>query len=253
LVGKSIIKQFISSSKFTLENTFFKCFLVGLVLLLFVACKKKTNIDVIVFNYALNEPVPNANVVLIERKLNTFSGDYDCSEIANATTNSEGECAFDEEKLRTGSKYNYYMALSDAYGQFLSYPCGGKTSSFIKPGDSYNVILDAGAFPAYLKVQNLSLLNPSLPGDSLSLRIRNPIYQVPGQPYPFGGGGVVNSYAYHGDYSYPYPNYMLSDILTTNAGKNTVHIRKRKMGVLTTYVDTVKIYPYETKIIEINW
>ena len=32
-----------------------------------------------------------------------------------------------------------------------------------------------------------------------------------------------------------------------------MYTRKRKMGIVTTSVDTIKIYPYETKIIDVNW
>jgi hypothetical protein len=78
-----------------LENTFFKYFLVGLVLLLFVACKKKTSIDVLVFNYALNEPVANAKVALIEsNESGAFASNSSCNELTTFISDAEGKCNF---------------------------------------------------------------------------------------------------------------------------------------------------------------
>jgi hypothetical protein len=236
-----------------LENIFFKYILFCLFLLLCFACKKKTNIDVLVFNYALNEPVANAIVVLIERKLNTFSGDYSCSEIANATTNSNGECAFDEEKLRTGSKYNYYMALSNAYGQFLTYPCGGKTSGFLEKGQNTKTTIDASGFEGSLIVNINNLLSPSQLSDSLSLQITSAYFSIPNRTYPSGGGGVLNTYSYFGDIGFPYPLILISNIIKTQCGSKIVKTRKRKLGLVTSTVDTVKVYPNGTTTVTINW
>jgi hypothetical protein len=254
LGGKSIIKQFIPSYKFTLENIFSKYILCGLVLLLCVTCKKKTSIDVTVFNYTLNEPVANAKVALIESKeRGALAINSSCNELTSSISDAEGKCSFDNEKLKTRAGYKYFMAITEAYGKTQNYPCGGKTSGFLKAGTNYNEILDVGAFESFLEIKINGALNPSLLGDSLNISIVNPIYKVPGQPYAFGGGGVASGGYSTESPNYPFPSIISWPIQKTNAGKNTVHIRKRKMGVLTTYVDTVKIYPYETKIIEVNW
>jgi hypothetical protein len=96
------------------------------------------------------------------------------------------------------------------------------------------------------------MFNPAVNGDSLILSINSPRYEVPNQPYPFGGGGVFFSSPVYKSGPWGTP-FILQDINKTIAGKHTIHIRKRKMGIVTQTIDTVKIYPYETKTIEINW
>jgi hypothetical protein len=217
------------------------------------SCKKSTSIDVLVYSYALAKPVPNANVVLIERKLNSFSGDYNCSEIANATTNSNGECAFDEEKLRTGSRYNYYMALSEAYGLFQTYPCGGKTSGFLEKGQNTKTTIDASGFEVFIVVRENDLLNPSQQGDTLDIRITSGYYNIPGKTYSIGGGGVLIAQPFYGCNGYPFPNIVYTDVVKTQCGSKIVKTRKRKLGLVSETVDTVKVYPNRTTTVTINW
>jgi hypothetical protein len=230
-------------------------YLVALLLLMSIStCKKKTTINVTVFNYAMNEPVANAKVVLVERKESgLFTSNTSCSEIANATTDANGNCSFDNEKLRSNSSYDYFLAVSNAYGVPQSYPCGGFSAGFLSKGKQQQKTLDASSFDAYLVVQTNNVLNPSQQGDSLIISIANPIYTVPGQPYPFGGGDIINAFYATTSPYFPFPSSMTSEVQGTNAGRNTVHIRKRKMGVTTTSVDTVKIYPNQTATVVINW
>jgi 5-hydroxyisourate hydrolase-like protein (transthyretin family) len=228
-------------------------FFFGIIISLFLTnCKKKTTIDVIVYDYAMGEPVSNAVVVLVDRKeTGVFSSNTSCKEVARANTDSEGRCSFNNEKLKTKSSVQYYVAIAEAYNKTQSYPCGGRTSGYVKVGSVQKTVLDAGSFDAFLKVQYNNLLNPSQAGDSLVITIANPKYQVPGEPYLYGGGGVF----------YALPTYtgltpdpiIITSAVKTNAGKNTVHIRKRKMGVVTHTVDTIKIYPYETRLVPVNW
>ena len=228
---------------------YFSFFVLCLVCL---TCKKKTTIKVTVFNYALNEPIADAKVVLVKRKLSSFGASYSCEEIDSKTTDAKGQCSFDREKLRTGSSYQYYFGISSAYGIQQTYPCGGKTSGFIKVGETQEQMLNVNEFDANFRVQLNNFLIPSMVNDSFDVRVNSPMYEVPNQPYAFGGGGVFSKSGYQWGGGNPSP-VVLSDFIKTNAGKNTVHIRKRKLGVVTTSIDTVKIYPNETKIIEINW
>ena len=218
-----------------------------------LSCKKKTTIDAKVFNYALNEPVANATVVLVERKVGSglFGGAYNCTEIASATTDADGNCSFDKEKLKTRKSFDYYLAITKAYNVPQTYPCGGKTNGFLKVGISQTNLLDASAYDAFLKVQFNDIFNPAIIGDSLFVSINNPVYQIPSEPYPFGGGQVFYWFSYYNGSNADPP--FITELQKTNAGKNTIHIRKRKMGVVSTYIDTVKIYPNATKIISINW
>ncbi len=229
-----------------------KYFLVLITFFTLTTCRKKTDINATAFNYALNEPIANAKVVLVEKHQNGW-GNTSCKEIANAVTDANGKCHFDKEKLRINKNYDYYLAISEAYGIGQGYPCDGKTSGFFTPGKTEDVILEASGFDAYIQVQYNNLLSPSQPDDSLFVGIANPIYQVPGKPYPYGGGGVFIAFPFYGCNGFPFPATVVIPTVKTNAGKNTVHIRKRKMGIVTTSIDTVKIYPNETKTIEINW
>lgn len=235
-----------------------------MVLLLAIAgsvwqCRKRTGVKVQVYNYALDEPVRGAVVVLVEKKGDAgggiFSGNASCQEVAHTTTDEDGYCSFDRERLRTGKKYTYFAAVKEAYGRGQSYPCGGKTSGFLDVGKSNTQTLNTSDYPAYFQVRYNNLLSPSVPGDSLSVGINAPRYTVPGEPYPFGGGGMFYSVHQYGGYGYP---YLSSFILKpyhdhSNAGNHVMIVYKRKLGVVTTYTETIKIQPYETKIIDINW
>lgn len=61
----------------------------GLILLLFTltTCKKKTTVKVKVYNYALDEPIANATVAMVEKKGESgggiFGGGAKCHEIAS--------------------------------------------------------------------------------------------------------------------------------------------------------------------------
>ena len=159
-------------------------------LVLFTACKKETNIDVTVYNYAMGEPVADATVVLLEQSGTTGSGsNASCKVIATATTDNNGHCVFSKEKLRTSSSYQYACNVSYAYGKDQSYTCGQKSSNLLQVGKTNELTLNLSSFDAYMRVQYNNLLNPSQSGDSLILWMTTPKYTVPSEPYPFGGGG----------------------------------------------------------------
>ena len=222
-----------------------------LLSLLCLTCKKKTTTTVLVYNYALAEPIANAKVVLVEKK--GEGSDASCNIITSSTTDADGKCVFDQEKLRTSSNYSYYCAISEAYNTPQNYPCAGKTSGYLDVGKPNSQMLNVSIFGAYLKVQYNNLLNPSQSGDSINIVIACPKYNVPNDPDPFGGGGVFYSGFEYGCNGYPFNSICLTSAQKTYAGKNVMYTRKRKMGIVTTSVDTIKIYPYETKIIDVNW
>jgi hypothetical protein len=224
---------------------------VIIFLFLSESCKKKTSIEAKVYNYALAEPVANARVVLVERKESgLFVSDISCMEIESATTDAKGNCSFDKKKLKTGAKYTYYLAVAEAYGKSQDFPCGGKTSGFLTAGKAIEQTINLSYFDAYFIVQLNNFLIPSIVNDSFFVSINSPLFLVPGDQHPRGGGVYKSGFQWGGGNPSP---IVISEINKTNAGKNTIHIRKRKMGVVTTSIDTVKIYPYETKTIEINW
>ena len=153
-----------------------KCINILLLSLLCLTCKKKTTTTILVYNYALAEPIANAKVVLVEKK--GEGSDASCNIITSAITDADGKCVFDQEKLRTSSNYSYYCAISEAYNTPQNYPCAGKTSGYLDVGKPNSQMLNVSIFGAYLKVQYNNLLNPSQSGDSNELpRGRAPRYR----------------------------------------------------------------------------
>ncbi|MFN8116223.1 MAG: hypothetical protein U0W65_08920 [Bacteroidia bacterium] len=226
-------------------------FYVSIALFLFTTCKKKTTIIVKVFNPALNEYVEGAVVSLLEIKQSSFLVKGDCNEIATATTDVNGVATFDKEKLRTANKYKYKLAIKESWGISHQDPCGSAREDYLDVGKSQELRLD-DYLETEVKIQNNNLLNPSQSGDSLILSVTTANY-LNSDGHNQGGGGVFASYSYYGSAAYPYPAYMLSNKQTCNAGKLLIFQRKRKMGIVTTTIDTVKAYPNQTNIIQINW
>ena len=228
-----------------------------IILLVFTTCKKKTDIKVIAYNYAMGEPISNATIVIVEKKGENgggiFAGNASCKIIASAITDNNGECYFDKEKLRTNKNLSYFVNISNAYGKDESYPCGGYSVNSIDVGKTNTKIVNDSYIDAYFKVKYVNLLNPSISGDSLNISIAVPKWTVPGQPYPFGGGGAFGNYNSNGDTHYPYASLITTPTQKTIAGKNPVYIRKRKMGVVTIILDTIKIQPYQTATYVVNW
>lgn len=220
-------------------------------------CKKRTTIRVKLLNPALNEYVANATVVLVERKGvgsgGIFGGGASCQEIATGITNQNGECFFDKEKLKISKNYYYYCAVKESWGIPQSYPCGGKTSNFLEVGKDQDWLMTDYA-DGYLQVQYNSLLNPSQPGDSLTIGIITTVYYDPIVNHTQGGGGVFGNWNFH-DASNPpnYPPSFSSDPIKTRGGLKTVTIHKRKFNVVTDTVYNVKVYPNQTTTVQINW
>lgn len=221
----------------------------------FFSCKKKTTIKARVYNYAMGEAVAGATVDLVEKKeVGSLSGSSSkCEVLATAITDANGYCVFDGAKLKTGSKFEYYLGLSKAYGDIQTYPCGGKTSGFINVGESNEQVLNASYFDGFLKVEYDNLLSPSQNGDSLTLRILSAEYSIPGEPYPSGGGGVLVSFPYYGGSGFPYPSVYYLNPVKTQCGYKVVNIRKRKLGVVTTSIDTILVRPNQETLLQVQW
>ena len=225
------------------------------ILLVFTTCRKKSNISITAWNYALGEPITNAEVIIIESqyKGGLFNAGTQCKEIAHATTDANGQCFFDNLKLKKNQNVQYAAKIKYSYDKSDNYHCNVTENSEIKLENSNNKVLNSSTYDCFFKVQFNNLLNPSQTNDSIAIGIISPKYEVPGQPYPFGGG-VYSGWSYYGDNGFPYPSVVISNYSTkSNAGKHVLKIYKKKMGVVTQTIDTIKIYPYETKTIEINW
>lgn len=233
---------------------FFKYLLIVICLVSLTTCKKKTSIKVMVFNPALNEYVANAKVALVERKgEGSLFGDVSCEEIASATTNNNGECFFEKEKLRSTNKYQYFCAVTNSWGIQQAYSCVGKSSNFLLKGREQDwLVTDYGE--GYLQVQYNNLLNPSQPNDSLIVSIFTAEYYDPILGHSQGGGSVFGAFPFHDINNPPNnPAVITLNSIKTLSGRKVAKIRKRKFGNVTTSIDTIKIYPNQTKVFQINW
>jgi hypothetical protein len=232
----------------------FKYVALCCALLTLITCKKKSSITVKAYNYAMGEPIANAEVIIVESKIEggLFSATSDCKEVAHATTDANGQCVFTDLKLKKKQSVQYAAKIKYSYGKSDLYNCNVTENSEIKLG-SNNLVLNSSTYDCFFKVQYNNLLNPSQVGDSMIVSISSPKYEVLGQPYPFGGGGAFGNKNLYGDNNYPYPTVFSSNLIKSNGGKHILRINKVKMGVVTQTIDTVKIYPYETKIVEVNW
>ncbi len=169
-------------------------FKIILLIMFLSACRKKTDIKVRVYNYALGEPITDAKVVLIKTKLSggVFSAGYDCKTIEEKTVDADGYCFFNDEKLRTDKTYQYACKIKFAYGKETFYNCTPTENSVVLTGETNDKVLHNETFNCFFKVQYNNLLNPSQTGDSLYVYMTSPKYEVPGQPYPFGGGEYLS-------------------------------------------------------------
>ena len=216
-------------------------------------CRKKSDIIITVYNYALGEPIAYAEVGIFEvrYKGGIFSASAECKEIAHATADVNGRCIFDNVKLKNTKAVQYAAKVKYAYGKVVNYNCNVTQNSELQKTNFNSLVLNNSDFDAYLKVNFINILNPSIIGDSIWIDIKTREYSLPDSPYPYGGGGLIRAFYVQNGNSYP--SLISSNTEKTYAGKLPMNIYKRKLGVVTQTTDTIKIQPYETKIIEINW
>ena len=171
-----------------------------------LTCRKKSDVNITVYNYAMSEPIAFAEVGIFEvrYKGSIFSASAECKEIAHATADENGRCIFDNVKLKNTKAVQYVAKIKYAYGKAESYNCNVTQNSEVLKTGTNNLVLNNNDFDAYFKVQYNNLLNPSQSGDTLVIGIASPKYSVPNQPYPFGGGGVFYASPYFGCNGYPF-------------------------------------------------
>jgi hypothetical protein len=165
------------------------------LLFLLIACRKKSDITITAWNYALAEPIANSEVIIVESqyKGGLFNAGTECKEIAKATTDANGQCVFSNLKLKTKSSLQYAAKIKYSYGKSEYYNCNVTANSEVKLGNN-DIVLNSSTYECYFKVQYNNLLNPSILGDSMAIGLISPKYEVPGQPYPFGGGYLVQGH-----------------------------------------------------------
>lgn len=225
-----------------------------MLLMVFTTCKKKTDIEVKVYNPYIEEYVANATVVIVAKKGESggglFSGRASCSEIATATTDVNGIAHFDNQKLKTREGYKYFGVVKEAWGVTKSYPCGGYQGSYLDKGKSNSILLTEYT-EGSINVQVNNMFNPAIAGDSIIFKSnRLAVYD------PKFGGNIGEAFLFGIEEEYnastSYPNVTIGNS-TPLYGKIRVYIRKRKMGVVTTTIDTIKAYPNQTTTIQVNW
>jgi hypothetical protein len=165
---------------------------LAIVLVSLTTCKRKTTITIRVFNPALDEYVANAKVVLIERK-GEGSGGFlvpaaSCKEIAEVTSDANGYCSFDKERLKINNNRTYFCSIKESWGKTQFYTCAGRTSGFIDVGKTQDIIVSDEA-DGNLQVQFNNALNPSISGDSLIVSLSTIEYPNPKGGVVRGGGG----------------------------------------------------------------
>lgn len=230
---------------------------MAFILVLCTTCKKKTTINVRVFNPALNEYVVGAEVCLLEIKVTTgFMGigsKTDCNEIETATTDANGIAIFDKEKLRTAQKYKYRVAMKESWGIAYKNPCSSSREEYLDIGKTQDVQLSDYHEIDYKVEYNSSYLSPSMSGDSLIATIQPMVYYDPLIGHTQGGGGGSYVILTH-DNNYPIINTTYSQSTRIFANRLVVTTRKRKMGIISTTVDTVRAYPSNgVTIVRLNW
>jgi hypothetical protein len=231
-----------------------KIIYIFIVVSLFTTCKKKTSISVRVFNPALAEYVPNATIALVERKGvsggGILSGNASCKQIATTVTDGNGVCYFDKTKLRTGKNYYYFLAVINSWGVAQDYPCGGVTSGFIDAGINTSVKINDG-LEASFKVRFTNLNDITQTGDSVVATLTTLEHINSKGSVIQGGGGVFLGHPYYNPNNPPnYPNILYSEKEQTYAQQLKRYFYKRKKGVETLVIDTVKVYPNKDNIIE---
>lgn len=164
------------------------------ILLVFTTCRKKSDITITAWNYALGEPIANAEVIIIESQYigGLFNAGTKCKEIAQATTDANGQCFFSNLKLKKDNSIQYAAKIKYSYGKSDRYNCNVTENSEVKLEKMNKLVLNSSTYDCSFKVQYNNMFNPGVNGDSLILSISSPRYEVPNQPYPFGGGGFFH-------------------------------------------------------------
>ena len=223
--------------------------------LLFPSCKKKTDILVKVYNPRLNEFVPNATVILFENNFGISFGST-TKDISTATTNENGIAYFDNAKLKKSGKHEYHITLKDAWGLLNSdiYDTESSDGSINKGGTSILTIFDTDPDATfYVKYNNI--FNPAQINDSLSVLITAISVSSTKHSinYKIGGDTVFKKSIVYNPVNLPYPTILSFNSINYKASKLIVKTTKYKLGVTSTMIDTVKIYPNKYNTININW
>lgn len=223
------------------------------ILLVFTTCRKKSDISITAWNYALGEPIANAEIMIVESqyKGGLFNAGTECKEIAIATTDANGQCFFNNLKLKTKSSVQYAAKIKYSYGKPDLYNCNVTENSEVKVEKTNKLVLNSSSYKSYIRVYFNNILKPSQLKDSIWYALKRPVYQAPSDKFPNGGGSVVAGFFVNNGNNY---NSLISTNMEESiAGKHVLKVYKKKMGIISITEDTIKIYPYEYRNLIINW
>ena len=218
---------------------------------LITSCKKNTTVTVKLFNPALNEYVANATIVLLEQTDKSLFSSSSCKEIASATTDANGVAVFSKENLRTSSSYHYQLGVKDSWGIAHENTCSTQTQNYLDVGKTQEIQI-SDYIEAQFEMQINNALNPSISGDSLVSIVAPMVYYDPMIGHTQGGGGGGYGVLTQGT---TYPSIIITPKTKIFANRLVVTTRKRKMGVVTESIDTVRMHPYNGAVttVQINW
>lgn len=232
---------------------------IGLMLVTFTFCKKKTDLKVTVYNPYIQEYVKDAKILLEEFHESNFftSGTYGAKRydrmkvVVSGYTDENGVIIFSNEKLRSSSMYHYFINLTEIWGSSTKQFDRNDFASLDKGNSNERIISDytKGTF----KIQFNNLFQPAQSGDSICIlpdwyELFDPQYnQI------IRGEGIDNIYITY-DVSSTLPsNFSINGYPEHAGGKVLLNIRKRKLGILTLDTMTIQFYPKKTTSIFINW
>jgi hypothetical protein len=234
-----------------------KCITYLCLITIIISCKKKTDIEVKVYNPYLDEYTSGATIAIIERKGTAgggiFAGSASCKEIATAVTDVNGVAVFNDTKLKRREGYEYYPVIKEAWGTTNNYPCGGYNGVLLDKGKTNTIIKSDRSDGGDIKIQYSNLFNPAIIGDSIYIIGTRISGYDPELNHVVGETGGFLGRMEKYDFAKPsYPNLMVDNGPKLN-GRFRLYIFKKKLGVITTTIDTIKAYPNETKIVQVNW
>jgi hypothetical protein len=232
---------------------------IGVTLMTFTFCKKKTDLKVTVYNPYIQKYVKDAKISLKEFHESNFftSGTlgtktYDRMKVvASGYTDENGVVIFSNEKLRPSRMYHYFIDLTEIWGSSTKQFDRNAFASLDKGNANERVISDYTKGTANIQFNNL--FQPAQSGDSICIlpdwhELYDPQYNQ-----NITGEGIENIYiSYNVSNNLP-NNFSINGYPEHAGGKVLLNIRKRKLGILTLDTMTIQFYPKQTTTIFINW
>lgn len=224
---------------------------------LLTTCKKSAEYKVYVYNEKMHEYVPNAEISLIEGRekvsRNPFSYGatfWNCKVAGTSVTDNNGCAIISSDKIKRRSKYGYHIAVTKAWGRQKEYNCGH--GELLKSDtELYLNDLFFGDGNGSYQLQYNGLFNNSVSGDSLIIWSYELHYSDIRSNESFLSNWNIHSFSFDPG-QVPYPPQIVSG--TENGyGIFVFRIKKIKSGNTSIEWDTIRVYPDQSKLFQINW